>query len=280
MRNASIMALIRKPFDPRHHRFSHNNSLSSKKKNIPIHPQNNKQGPRRVLDKVRSFAYRTFTIIPHHYQHMPEFIHFAVAWDWELDREFITRLEYDITSRGLRFYSVSHQNLDTTCSASSAVSCSSWHSSTVHPTRTNVSSPFPDGFAKTRSFMINPVDAMKHASDKATMHLEFLTHGIDVPFTIIISPYSKKQEVELSLSDLAKLGRPFIIKPANTTGGGVGVILGAETLKDILDSRQHHKNDKYLLQQEIRPSALGWSQGMVSGISRYSIEFCLAGGIR
>ena len=51
------------------------------------------------------------------------------------------------------------------------------------------------------------------------MHLEFITNGLYVPYTIIISPYNKKKELELSLSELARLGRPFIIKPANTTGG-------------------------------------------------------------
>jgi hypothetical protein len=85
------------------------------------------------------------------------------------------------------------------------------------------------------------------------MHLEFLTHQIDVPYTIIISPFNHKQEVELSISELAKLGRPFIIKPANTTGGGIGVVLGAESLKEIIDARQSHKNDKYLLQETIQP---------------------------
>jgi hypothetical protein len=59
--------------------------------------------------------------------------------------------------------------------------------------------------------------------------------------------------MELSLTELAKLGRPFIIKPANTTGGGVGVVLGAETLKEVIDARQFHKNDKYLLQETIKP---------------------------
>jgi hypothetical protein len=93
------------------------------------------------------------------------------------------------------------------------------------------------------------------------MHLEFLTKGIEVPFTIIITPYSKRKEVELTLSDLARLGRPFIIKPANTTGGGIGVIVGAESLKDVIESRQHHKNDKYLLQEKIRPEMLNGSKG-------------------
>ena len=70
------------------------------------------------------------------------------------------------------------------------------------------SSPSPGSVREKNILHINPVEMMKRASDKATMHLEFLTHGIDVPFTIIISPYNKKQEVELSLSDLAQLGRP------------------------------------------------------------------------
>ncbi len=104
--------------------------------------------------------------------------------------------------------------------------------------------------------IINPYDSMRRASDKATMHLEFLSHGLHVPFTIIISPYNHKREVELSLSELSQLGRPFIIKPANTTGGGVGVVLGAESLKDIIETRQHHKNDKYLLQEKVNPANL------------------------
>jgi glutathione synthase/RimK-type ligase-like ATP-grasp enzyme len=101
--------------------------------------------------------------------------------------------------------------------------------------------------------IVNPYDLLRRASDKATMHLEFLSHGLHVPYTIIISPYALKREVELSLSELALLGRPFIIKPANTTGGGIGVVLGAESLKDIIETRQHHKNDKYLLQEKVIP---------------------------
>jgi hypothetical protein len=103
----------------------------------------------------------------------------------------------------------------------------------------------------------NPLDLVALASDKATMHLEFLSHRMNVPYTIIITPYNHKKEVELSLSELSRLGRPFIIKPANTTGGGLGVVMGAETLKDVIEARQHHRNDKYLLQETIRPAFIG-----------------------
>jgi hypothetical protein len=105
-------------------------------------------------------------------------------------------------------------------------------------------------------WIFNPQDLQHRAADKATMHLEFLSGGILVPYTIIISPYNHRRELELSLSELEKLDRPFIIKPANTSGGGVGVVMGAETLKHILEARQLHKNDKYLLQETINPAVI------------------------
>ncbi|HEY3875592.1 MAG TPA: hypothetical protein VGM92_08955 [Candidatus Kapabacteria bacterium] len=101
--------------------------------------------------------------------------------------------------------------------------------------------------------VVNSYDRTIEAIDKATMHLQFITAGLYVPFTIIISPYAHRKEVELSIADLAHLGRPFIIKPANTTGGGIGVVMGAETLADIIEARKEFGEDKYLLQERIDP---------------------------
>ena len=103
------------------------------------------------------------------------------------------------------------------------------------------------------TFILNDPDRILRASDKATMHLEFITGGLDVPYTIIISPYNSEHEITLSLGELAKLGRPFIIKPANTTGGGIGVVTGAEGLQEVVETRQHNKDDKYLLQEKVQP---------------------------
>ena len=101
--------------------------------------------------------------------------------------------------------------------------------------------------------ILNDPQKVRHSSDKASMHLEFITAGIYVPYSIIISPYSAQREVALSLDQLASLDRPFIIKPANTTGGGIGVVTGAESLREVIDTRQHNKDDKYLLQKRIEP---------------------------
>ncbi len=184
---------------------------------------------------------------------MAELFHLAVAWDWEFDRDFILLLEDQLHARHLLFYSISHHNTNETIRRiqrgelsfgaflDRAVDSDEHFQAVARTMR------------KASTYFINPPEAIVHAIDKATMHLEFMTKGLNVPFSIIISPFNKRREVELTLSDLARLGRPFIIKPANTTGGGIGVITGAESLKDVIESRQHHKNDKYLLQEKIRP---------------------------
>ncbi len=88
------------------------------------------------------------------------------------------------------------------------------------------------------------------------MHLEFISAGINVPYSIIIPPLKEKEELIISVDDLAILGRPFIIKPCITTGGGIGVVTGAETLKEVLLERRTNKSDKYLIQQKIIPGDL------------------------
>ncbi len=109
---------------------------------------------------------------------------------------------------------------------------------------------------KRKTKILNPYKKVLHAIDKASMHLEFITAGLNVPYSIIIPPHSEKEEIYISLDDLALLGRPFIIKPCNTTGGGIGVVTGAETLKEILDERTTNTDDKYLLQEKIYPANL------------------------
>lgn len=107
---------------------------------------------------------------------------------------------------------------------------------------------------KTKIF--NPYKSVLHAIDKASMHLEFITAGLNVPYSIIIPPHSQRENIRLSVEDLAILGRPFIIKPCNTTGGGTGVVTGAETLMEVLNERISFNNDKYLIQEKIYPNII------------------------
>lgn len=183
----------------------------------------------------------------------------AVAWNWEYDREFVALIQAAAAARSLSTCLIHQNNLTETLeqlrngslSFALVLDRASDEDERFLPLAQHLQKK-----STTTTRILNPYDLMRRAADKATMHLEFLTRGIPVPYTIIISPYNHKHEVELSLSELARLGRPFIIKPANTTGGGVGVVIGAESLKDVIETRQHHKNDKYLLQEKILPAIL------------------------
>ncbi len=101
--------------------------------------------------------------------------------------------------------------------------------------------------------VINHYRHLKRSLDKATMHLEFITAGLNVPYTIILSPYQNQPEIKIA--DLARLGRSFIIKPA-VGAGGTGVVVGAETLAEVLIARQSQGDQKFLLQEKVEPVLL------------------------
>ncbi|HTY60348.1 MAG TPA: hypothetical protein VMF59_16110 [Bacteroidota bacterium] len=192
---------------------------------------------------------------------MADRIDLAVAWDWTFDRDFIAHIGAECASRGVRMAALGPEEAG---EAAEALRSGSVNIGTFLDRADHDQKPFAALSAAVVSSgtrYLNRPEDVRRAADKATMHLEFLSHGIAVPYTIIISPYSSERKVELSLEQLALLGRPFIIKPANTTGGGTGVITGAETLKDVIDSRQHHRDDKYLLQEKVVPAEVEGKRG-------------------
>lgn len=184
----------------------------------------------------------------------------AVAWNWSHDHDFLQLVQSSCRERALTTFFVDQENLPlvldhlraNALTFRVALDRASDEDERFLPLASLLQRKSASGPPR----IINPYDLLRKASDKATMHLEFLSRGLHVPYTIIISPYNHKREVELSLSELSMLRRPFIIKPANTTGGGIGVVTGAESLKDIIETRQHNKNDKYLLQEKIVPATL------------------------
>jgi len=177
----------------------------------------------------------------------------AVAYDWDYDQDFVERLGDLACQAGLRVFIVDSRNLRQTIRALQekklAFRCLLDRASDTQ----SASYPLQEICASSGTEIIEPVSRLAWASDKATMHLEFISQGLLTPYTIILPPFQSAAEIQLSLADLALLGRPFIIKPANTTGGGIGVVDGAETLQDVLRARQEFRSDKYLLQEKVLP---------------------------
>lgn len=180
----------------------------------------------------------------------------AIAWNWEFDEDFILGIEKECAARGVTTYQITPKNLQTVLEEIDA----GLLSFNVFYDR---ASDADDGFLPLVERMqkmvvktINPHHLVHHAIDKATMHLEFITNGLHVPYTIILSPYKQQKELRLDVEEMKHLGNPFVIKPANTTGGGTGVILNAKTVEDVMRTRQQHPDDKYLLQKKISPKDL------------------------
>ncbi len=180
-------------------------------------------------------------------------INLAVAYTWEYDEDFINAIELVFNSRSLVLLKISYDNLLTIMERikNEELKINFFLDRASDAEEDFV--PLAKLMVDKNIRIINQYSNVEFAIDKATMHLEFISNGINTPYTIIISPYREKKDIELSLEQLARLGRPFIIKPANTTGGGIGVVKGAETLSDVLKARQHLENDKYLLQEKIEP---------------------------
>jgi hypothetical protein len=101
--------------------------------------------------------------------------------------------------------------------------------------------------------VIESLNKIRWASDKATMHLEFLSAGIHTPHTVILPAFAAQPHIHLTPLELAPLGVPFVIKPANTTGGCLGVVADAAGPEDILTARRTFPSDKYLLQEKVIP---------------------------
>jgi hypothetical protein len=180
----------------------------------------------------------------------------AIAWNWEFDADFIAGIEHECAVQGISTYRIDTDHLPFIFSElnknDAAFRAFFDRASDADPTFL----PLVKWMEEHATCLINPYHRVVHAIDKATMHLEFITKGIYVPSTIILPPYNELRCMTLQDEELKQFGKSFVIKPANTTGGGTGVILNATSLAQIILARQEHKNDKYLIQENIIPKVI------------------------
>lgn len=185
---------------------------------------------------------------------MSHIVDLALAWEWVYDRDFIYGLDKACQQKGLKSYIIHLSNLDETLTIMASGEL------IIRALLDRASDTIPRFYdlihlaRKGPFWMINELSLLPRAVDKATMHLEFLSAGIDVPYTIILSPWQKSPRVDLSR--VKRLGKPFIIKPA-CGGGGVGVVTNGRSINQIIKARMEISHDKYLLQEKIAPKILG-----------------------
>ncbi len=184
---------------------------------------------------------------------MNQTLDLAVAADWEYDRDFVSLIEEAALREGLSCRAVWPENLVETIQI---VARGEMRFRLLLDRASSTSPEFLElqklaGESGTE--VLEPIERVRWASDKATMHLEFIAHGLHTPYTIILPPLASGEQLAFGGEELSRLGTPFIIKPANTTGGSQGVVEGGVSLDDVWRARQVYPADKYLLQEKVRP---------------------------
>ena len=176
----------------------------------------------------------------------------CLPWYWEYDVDFVHFVECACKEEGLSLWQVTSDNL---LEAISALYKGQRTFNTLLDRSQGDSRFLPiDRWAKEyNKKRINPIEVSLWSEDKATMHLELITAGINTPHTVLLSPFL--EQPILPPMDLSPLGNQFVIKPSNE-GGGEGVILGAFSLDQILRARMQFPEQKYLLQSTVTPRTI------------------------
>jgi glutathione synthase/RimK-type ligase-like ATP-grasp enzyme len=181
-------------------------------------------------------------------------IDLGIGWEWQYDTHFVGELERACKERGLSTYAIHRSSVQEVTAHYRGGDLRFRFYLDRGSDALKEFEPLARLVAASGARIINDYSHLKRCLDKATMHLEFLTAGLNVPYTIILSPYDHAPEIKIT--DLAKLGRSFIIKPA-LGSGGTGVVVGAETLAEVLAARQSQNDQKFLLQEKIEPITIG-----------------------
>ena len=105
-------------------------------------------------------------------------------------------------------------------------------------------------------YVIDDPDITASVAHKGHFHQVLLANGIPVPETIIVNR-SQLDSFEITDEIKARVGVPFVVKPA-WGDSGVGVILNGHSENELRESAAQAPNsDAFLIQQRLRMKELG-----------------------
>ena len=182
------------------------------------------------------------------------------VWDWELDRPFLTRLGRACAARGLLFAAAREG-----CEALLARLASSpgLAPAVVFDRASDVAPGLAAHLLALEARgcrAVNQAGRMAWCRDKATMHLELVAAGVQVPYGVIITSDQAMRAGGVLAEHAQSLGAPFVIKPAEG-GGGEGVVLDASSAADVAYYLEERGYDKIILQRRVVPCSLGGRRG-------------------
>jgi hypothetical protein len=176
----------------------------------------------------------------------------CLPWYWEYDDAFADMVERACIEEGISLWQIKPGNLLESITAL-------YKGITTFKTLLDrgqgepTFEPIPRWAKEHCAWRINPAEVSVWSEDKTTMHLEFISAGLNTPHTIVLPSFLDQPVIPPI--DLTPLGQNFVIKPSNG-GGGEGVIIGAVSMDEILQARMEFPRQKYLIQSYITPQII------------------------
>jgi hypothetical protein len=178
---------------------------------------------------------------------------FCFAWCWPYDVNFACRLLAACETRQISLLQVTPSNIEEILQAlKDGQLCFRAYFDRASDVDEKFT-PLAEWALRQDILYINRFWLAQRSWDKATMHHLFTRNGLDAPYTVILPSF--QDSPDLPVLDLSLLGESYAIKPAHG-GGGQGVILGEFTWEEMLQARQQHPQDQYLLQARVVPALL------------------------
>ncbi len=173
----------------------------------------------------------------------------CLPWYWEYDDVFVGMVERACIEEGISLWQIKPDNLLESITALYKGVLT--FKTLLHRGQGEATfNPIPRWAKEFGARRINPAEVSLWSEDKATMHLELINAGVYTPYTILLPPFLEQPVIPEI--DLTPLGENFVIKPSNG-GGGEGVVLGANTVDQILKARMEFPEQKYLIQAHVKP---------------------------
>lgn len=176
----------------------------------------------------------------------------CLPWYWEYDDIFVQMIKRACIENGLTLWQITPDNLLQAITA--LYTGSMTYKTLLHRGQGDKRfDPILRWGFEHGARRINPKEVSQWSEDKATMHLELINAGLHTPYTILLSSFLEQPVIPEI--DLTPLGKDFVIKPSNG-GGSEGVILGANSLDEILKARMEFPEQKYLIQAHVTPKII------------------------
>jgi hypothetical protein len=189
--------------------------------------------------------------LPQYIQEPPRTFDLAVAWNWEFDREFVSKINDTCIACGLKPYLINPFNLEETLKLLKDGQIKFCY---FFDRASDTDYRFFDLvqlLQQKEVLFVNHPDRIKWIDDKVLIHMEFIFNDIVVPQTFIYYPTDERRVI---LNKIKHIGVPFVVKPAHSVEtGGAGVLLNACSLEDVCQWHSRYKNFIFLLQKQITP---------------------------